>query len=130
MNQKYERIPIFRCRRKPECPEKAYQGGYGIGKPNSHTLYNHWLAALVKGKCSNTKLTRLATGVMSRPDTEQSRPYKICPWPCRRFEPGTYCTASENFTSVPHYSTLSCVHSWFPSNLQIQGGSKCKAICT
>ena len=31
------RSPIFRCRRKPECPEKTYQGGYGIGKPNSHT---------------------------------------------------------------------------------------------
>ena len=31
------RGPIFRCRRKPECPEKTYQGGYGIGKPNSHT---------------------------------------------------------------------------------------------
>ena len=47
MDQKYERIPIFRCRRKPECPEKTYQGGYGIGKPNSHTT---WLAALVKGR--------------------------------------------------------------------------------
>ena len=32
------RDPIFRCsRRKPKCPEKTYQGGYGIGKPNSHT---------------------------------------------------------------------------------------------
>ena len=31
------RGPIFRCRRKPECLEKTYQGGYGIGKPNPHT---------------------------------------------------------------------------------------------
>ena len=45
--------------------------------------YNHWLAALVKGKCSSTKPTRLATGVMCHPDTEQNRPYKIRPWPCR-----------------------------------------------
>ena len=44
LDQKYERIPILRCRRKPECPEKTYQGGYGIGKPNSHitTGYLHW----------------------------------------------------------------------------------------
>ena len=45
--------------------------------------YNHWLAALVKGKCSSTKPTRLATGVVCHPDTEQTeqnRPYKI-PWP-------------------------------------------------
>ena len=34
---RYGRIPIFRCRRKPECPEKTYQGRYGIGKQNSHT---------------------------------------------------------------------------------------------
>ena len=26
--------------------------------------YNHWLAALVKGKCTSTKPTRLATGVV------------------------------------------------------------------
>ena len=43
--------------------------------------YNHWLAALVKGKCSSTKPTRLTTGVVCHPDTEQNRPYKI-PWPC------------------------------------------------
>ena len=43
-------------------------------------MYNHWLAALVKGKC--TKPTRLATGVVCHPDTEQNRPYKI-PWSCR-----------------------------------------------
>ena len=39
------------------------------------------IAALVKGKRSSTKPTRLATGVMCHPDTEQNRPYKICP--CR-----------------------------------------------
>ena len=44
--------------------------------------YNHWLAALVKGKCWSTKPTRLATGVVCHPDSEQNRPYKI-PWPCR-----------------------------------------------
>ena len=49
--------------------------------------YNHWLAALVKGKCSNTKPTRLATGVVCHPDTEQNRPYKI-PWPCRGLNQG------------------------------------------
>ena len=45
--------------------------------------YTHWLAALVKGKCSSTKPTCLATGVACHPDTEQNRPYKI-PWPCRK----------------------------------------------
>ena len=38
--------------------------------------YNHWLAALVKGKCSSTKPTRLATGVVYHPDSEQNMPYK------------------------------------------------------
>ena len=50
---------------------KTYQGGYGIGKPNSHTT-----TALVKGKCSRTKPTRHATGVVCLPDTDQNRPYK------------------------------------------------------
>ena len=44
--------------------------------------YNHWLAALVKGKCTSTKPTRLTTGIVCHPDTEQNRPYKI-PWSCR-----------------------------------------------
>ena len=39
--------------------------------------YNYWLAALVKWKCSSTKPTCLATGVVWYPDTEQNRPYKI-----------------------------------------------------
>ena len=39
--------------------------------------YNHWLAALLKGKCSSTKPTCLATGVVCHPDTEQNRPYNI-----------------------------------------------------
>ena len=34
--------------------------------------YNHWLAALVKGKCLSTKPTHLATGVVYHPDTEQN----------------------------------------------------------
>ena len=50
--------------------------------------YDHWLAALMKGKCSSTKPTRLATGVMCHPDTEQNRPYKIRPWPCRGLNRG------------------------------------------
>ena len=42
---------------------------------------------LVKGKCSSTKPTRLATGVVCHPDSEQNRPYKI-PWPCRELSRG------------------------------------------
>ena len=38
--------------------------------------YNHWLAALVKGKCLSTKPICLATGVVYNPDTEQNRPTK------------------------------------------------------
>ena len=49
--------------------------------------YNHWLAALVKGKCTSTKPTRIATGVVSYPDTEQNWPYKI-PWSCRGLNQG------------------------------------------
>ena len=49
--------------------------------------YNHWLAALVKGKCTSTKPTRLATGVVCHPDTERNRPYKI-PWSCRGLNRG------------------------------------------
>ena len=63
-------------------------------------IYNHWLAALVKGKFSSTKPTRLVTGVVCHPDTEQNRPYKI-PWSCRQFEPGT---------TVPHARTLPVCH--------------------
>ena len=49
--------------------------------------YNHWLAALVKGKCTSTKPTHLATGVVCHPDTEQNRPYKI-PWSCQGLNRG------------------------------------------
>ena len=49
--------------------------------------YNHWLAALVNWKCSSTKPTRLATGVVCHPDTEQNRPYKI-PGPYRELNRG------------------------------------------
>ena len=48
---------------------------------------NHWLAALVKEKCSSTKPTRLTTGVVCHPDSEQNRPYKIS-WPCRELNRG------------------------------------------
>ena len=40
------------------------------------SAYNHWLPALVKGKCSSTKPTRLGIGVVCHPDTEQNRPTK------------------------------------------------------
>ena len=89
MDQKYERIPIFRLRRK--------------------LTYNHWLAALVKGKCSSTKPTRLATGVVCHPDTEQNRPYKI-PWPCRGLNRGP--TAPQERTLPVCHTTLS-MHSPF-----------------
>ena len=36
--------------------------------------YNHRLAALVKGKGTSNKPTRLVTGVVCHPDTEQNRP--------------------------------------------------------
>ena len=34
---------------------------------------SHWLAAMGKGECSSTKQTRLATGVVCHPYTEQAR---------------------------------------------------------
>ena len=82
MDQKYERILIFRC-----SPEET-----GVPRENlprrvwnrqTKLTYNHWLATLVKGKCLSTKPTLPATGVMCHPDTEQNRPYKTRPWPCR-----------------------------------------------
>ena len=33
------------------------------GNRQTKLTYNHWLAALVKGKCSSAKPTRLAVGV-------------------------------------------------------------------
>ena len=65
---------------------------------------NHWLVALVTGKCSSTKPTRIATGVVCHLDTEQNRPYKI-PWPCRELNRGPTAPQARTFTSVPHYST-------------------------
>ena len=52
-----------------------------VWKRQTKFTYNHWLAALVKGKCSSTKPTRLATGIVCHPDSEQNRPYKIPPGP-------------------------------------------------
>ena len=48
----WEGVRFLACRRKPECPEKTYQGGHGIGKPNSRTTTGklHWW----KTKCSST----------------------------------------------------------------------------
>ena len=84
-------------------PGETYEGGYGISKPNSHTTT---ASCIVERKVfSSTKPTCLTTGVVCHPDTEQNRPYKN-PLALLGFEPGTYYTASENFTSVPHYSTI------------------------
>ena len=59
-----------------------------VWNPQTKFTYNHWLAALVKGKCiRSTKPTRLTTGVVCHPDTEQDRPYKI-PWSCRGLNRG------------------------------------------
>ena len=85
MDQKYERILIVRWRRKPECPEENLPRR--VWNRQTKLTYNHWLAALVKGKCSSTKTTCLATGVVFHPDTEQNRPYKI-PWPYRGLNRG------------------------------------------
>ena len=65
------RGPIFRFRRKPECPEKTLPRP--VWNRQTKFSYNHWLAALVKWKCMSTKPSRLATGVVCHPDTEQNR---------------------------------------------------------
>ena len=68
----------------------------------------HWLAALVKGKCSSTKPTRLATGVVCHPDTEQNRPYKIH-WPCRGLNRGPTVPQARTLPvchTTPHYSNF------------------------
>ena len=43
------RVYTLACRRKPECQEKIYQGGHGIGKPNSRTttVKLHWWKEIV-----------------------------------------------------------------------------------
>ena len=81
----YQRIPIFSCRRKPGCPEKNLPRR--VWNRQIKFTYNHWLAALVEGKCSNTKPTILATGVVCHPDKKQNKPYKI-PWPCQELKRG------------------------------------------
>ena len=54
---------------------ETYQGGYGIGKPNSHIVLP---VALMKEKCSSTRPTHLAIGkiIACHPDAEQTRPTK------------------------------------------------------
>ena len=61
-DQKYERILIFRCRRKLKCPEQRKPTRWVWNQQIKFT-YNHWLAALVKGKCTSTKPTCFITGV-------------------------------------------------------------------
>ena len=75
----WEGVTIFRCRRKPECPD-IKPTKVGMESANQIHIRNHWQAALEKGKCTSTKPTnfffnRLATGVVCHPDTEQNRPY-------------------------------------------------------
>ena len=91
-DQKYERILIFRCRRKLKCPEQRKPTRWVWNQQIKFT-YNHWLAALVKGKCTSTKPTCFITG--SRP-TKSVGPAGI--------EPGPYCIACKSSTSVPHCS--------------------------
>ena len=49
----------------------------GLEHQQTKFTYNHWLAALVKGKCSSTKPAHFATGVVCHLDTEQNRPLQI-----------------------------------------------------
>ena len=76
--------------------------------------YNHWLAALVKGKCTSTKPTRLATGVVCHPDTEQNWPYKI-PWSCRDLNQGP---------PAPQARTLPVCHTT-PQLLSVYNTGRC-----
>ena len=101
MDQKYERILIFRCRRKPECPEKTYQGGYGISKPNSHTTTGllHWWKESVRA------LTKPPCHWSSVPSWYRTEQALQNPLALLGFELGTYSTTSKNFTSVPLYSS-------------------------
>ena len=78
MDQKYERIPIFRCRRKPSARRKYTN----VGMESANQIHIQPLASCIgERKVFEHKLTRLATGVVCHPDTEQNRPYKI-PWLC------------------------------------------------
>ena len=100
------RIPSFRCRRKPESPEKTFKVKVKVGveSPNQTHIQplDRWISER-KGKCSSTKPTRFATAeVVCHPDTEQTRPYKI-PLPAGNWTGDQYCTASENFTSVQQH---------------------------
>ena len=90
MDEKYVSNPILRCRRNPECPEKT------------KLTHSHRLAALVKGKCSFTKPTRLVSGIVCHPHTNQNKPYKSTDaagnWN------GVLLHRNENSTIGPHYS--------------------------
>ena len=117
MDQKYERIPIFRCRRKPECPEKTYTK---TGMESANQIYIQPLASCIgERKVFEPKPTRLATGVVYHPDSEQNRPYKF-PWPCR--ELNRWPTAPQARTlpvchTTTHlykkrYISMLAVHNW------------------
>ena len=84
--------------------------------------YNHWLAALVKGKCTSTKPTRLATGVVCHPDTERNRPYKI-PWSCRGLNRGPTAPQARTLPvchtthAILIITTLICINAAFMDNV-------------
>ena len=69
---------------------------------NRQTKFTSLASCICERKVFKHKPTHLATGVVCHPDSEQNRPHKI-PRSCRGLNRGP--TASENFTSVPHYST-------------------------
>ena len=58
------------------------------GMESANQIYVQPLASCIgERKVFEHKPTRLATGVVCHPDTEQNRPYKI-PWPCRGLNQG------------------------------------------
>ena len=57
------------------------------GMESTNQTHIQSLASCIGEWRVSTKPTRLATGVVCQPDTEQNRPYKI-PWPCRGLNRG------------------------------------------
>ena len=97
---KYGRIPILTW---------GVGGNRSARRKSTEELANQihiqpWLAALVKGKCSNIKTASIleATGGVCHPDTERNRPYKI-PWPSLELNRGP--TAPQART-LPVYQKL------------------------
>ena len=80
-----------------------------VGMESANQTHIQPLASCIgsrKESVPSTKPTRLATGVVCHPDTEQNRPYKI-PWPCRGLNRGP--TAPQVRTlPVCHTTTTIC----------------------